>query len=138
MKALEALKAWYGQCPGALVAFSGGVDSSLVAYLARHFLGKERVLAVISASPSLKLSDLEAAKNFAGGMDLPLRVIATAEMENPNYFENPTNRCYFCKHTLYDEMVGLAGDYPDWWVLNGTNADDAGDYRPGLAAAAEF
>ena len=138
MKALEALKAWYGQCPGALVAFSGGVDSSLVAYLARHFLGKERVLAVISASPSLKLSDLEAAKNFAGGMDLPLRVIATAEMENPNYFENPTNRCYFCKHTLYDEMLELAGDYPDWWVLHGTNADDAGDYRPGLAAAEEF
>ena len=138
MKALEDLKAWYGECPGAWVAFSGGVDSSLVAFLARHFLGANRVTAVISASPSLKLSDLEAAKQFAGGMDLPLKVITTAEMENPNYFENPSNRCYFCKHTLYDELGDLAKASPDWWVLNGTNADDAGDYRPGLKAAEEF
>lgn len=138
MKALEDLKAWYRECPGAWVAFSGGVDSSLVAFLARHFLGAERVRAVISASPSLKLSDLEAAKNFAAGMDLPLRVITTAEMENPNYFENPSNRCYFCKHTLYDELGELTQEFPDWWVLNGTNTDDAGDYRPGLKAAEEF
>ena len=138
MKAMEDLKAWYGQCPGALVAFSGGVDSSLVAFLARHFLGAERVKAVISASPSLKLSDLEAAKHFAMGMDLPLEVITTTEMDKPDYFENPANRCYFCKHTLYDELLGLAGEYPGWWVLNGTNTDDTGDYRPGLKAAEEF
>lgn len=138
MKALDELKIWYEECPGALVAFSGGVDSSLVAFLGRHFLGADRVKAVISASPSLKLSDLEAAKSFARGMDLPLTVIRTAEMENPNYFENPANRCYFCKHTLYDELVELARDYPDWWILNGTNAEDAGDYRPGLKAAEEF
>ena len=138
MKALEDLEAWYRECPGALVAFSGGVDSSLVAFLSRHFLGNDQVLAVISASPSLKLCDLEEARHFAGGIDLPLKVIATQEMENPNYFENPANRCYFCKHTLYDALVGLAEDYPDWWILNGTNSEDAQDYRPGLKAAEAF
>jgi uncharacterized protein len=138
MKELERLEAWYRECPGALVAFSGGVDSSLVAFLGRHFLGAERVMAVISASPSLKLSDLDAARSFALGMGLRLKVIATQEMENPDYFNNPSNRCYFCKHTLYDELAGLSGDYPDWWILNGTNLDDTGDYRPGLKAAEEF
>ncbi|CAI8280568.1 MAG: NH(3)-dependent NAD(+) synthetase [Opitutia bacterium UBA7350] len=138
MKALEDLKGWFGECPGALVAFSGGVDSSLVAFLSRHFLGSDRVLAVISASPSLKLSDLDSARHFASGMDLPIKLITTQEMENPNYFENPSNRCYFCKHTLYDELADLADEYPRWWILNGTNIDDAGDYRPGLKAAEEF
>lgn len=138
MKSLEKLEAWFAECPGALVAFSGGVDSSLVAFLAQYFLSDARTLAVISASPSLKLSDLDAAKRFANNHELPLRVIATQEMDNPNYFSNPTNRCYFCKHTLYDELAGLRQEYPDWWVLNGTNSDDLGDYRPGLKAAEEF
>ncbi len=120
------------------MAFSGGVDSSLVAFLAQYFLGRERTLAVISASPSLKLSDLDEAKNFANSHALPVRVIATQEMENPNYFNNPTNRCYFCKHTLYDELAGLREEFSGWWVLNGTNSDDLGDYRPGLKAADEF
>lgn len=129
---------WFRDCPGALIAFSGGVDSSLVAYLAQYFLGRDRSLAVISASPSLKLSDLDEAKRFARINDLPVKVIATKEMDNPNYFSNPTNRCYFCKYTLYDELAGLQPEFPDWWVLNGTNVDDLGDYRPGLKAASEF
>lgn len=138
MVKLEDLKAWFRPCPGALIAFSGGVDSSLVAFLAQHYLGRNRTLAVISASPSLKLSDLDAAKGFANRHDLPIRVITTKEMEKPDYFNNPTNRCYFCKHTLYDELVDLAADFPGWWVLNGTNSDDLGDYRPGIKAANEF
>lgn len=138
MNILESLRKWFGECPGALIAFSGGVDSSLVAFLAQHFLGRKRALAVISASPSLKLSDLDEAKGFASRHDLPVRVITTKEMENPNYFSNPTNRCYFCKHTLYDELDGLRAEFPGWWVLNGTNSDDLGDYRPGLKAANEF
>jgi uncharacterized protein len=138
MEALARLEKWFAQCPGALVAFSGGVDSSLVAFLAQHFLGRESALAVISASPSLKLSDLDDAKDFAHSADLPLRVITTQEMQNPNYFQNPSNRCYFCKHSLYDELAGLRVEFPQWWVLNGTNVDDLGDYRPGLQAAEEF
>ena len=138
MSDLEKLRDWFKECPGALVAFSGGVDSSLLAFLSKHFLGRAQTLAVISASPSLKLSDLDEAKVFARANDLSIRVITTKEMENPSYFNNPTNRCYFCKHTLYDELADLRKDYTGWWVLNGTNRDDLGDYRPGLKAADEF
>jgi len=138
VKILHSLRDWFGECPGALVAFSGGVDSSLVAFLAQYFLGRGRTLAVISASPSLKLSDLDEAKIFANSHSLSVRVIATREMENPNYFNNPTNRCYFCKHTLYNELAGLREEFSGWWVLNGTNSDDLGDYRPGLKAADAF
>ena len=138
MRDLKKLRDWFKECPGALVAFSGGVDSSLLAFLSKHFLGRAQTLAVISASPSLKLSDLDEAKDFARANDLSIRVITTKEMENPSYFNNPTNRCYFCKHTLYDELADLSKDYTGWWVLNGTNKDDLGDYRPGLKAAAEF
>ena len=138
MEALQKLEAWFAKCPGALIAFSGGVDSSLTAFVAQHFLGRDSVLAVISASPSLKLSDLAEAKEFARLYHLPLKVITTQEMQNADYFSNPSNRCYYCKHTLYDELAGLRDIYPNWWVLNGTNVDDHGDYRPGLKAAEEF
>ena len=138
MRDLEKLRDWFRECPGALVAFSGGVDSSLLAFLSKHFLGRAQTLAVISASPSLKLSDLDEAKDFARANDLSIRVITTKEIENPSYFNNPTNRCYFCKHTLYDALADLRKDYTGWWVLNGTNRDDLGDYRPGLKAADEF
>ncbi len=126
---------WFKDCPEAVIAFSGGVDSSLVTYLSRHFLGKDRTLAIISASPSLKLSDLDFGKAFCLEHDIPLRVIETRELQNPNYVENPNNRCYFCKHTLYTELFDFAGER---WILNGTNTDDLGDYRPGLKAANEF
>lgn len=135
---LKALKLWFQQHSGALVAFSGGVDSSLVAFLARKYLGKDGMRALISASPSLKVSDLEAAENFARINDIPLEVIMTREIENPNYFENPRNRCYFCKHSLYDHLSEWLKENPGWSILNGTNADDLSDYRPGLQAAKEF
>ena len=135
---LKVLKAWFQQHSGALVAFSGGVDSSLVAFLARKYLGNDRVLALISASPSLKVSELEAAKTFAQSNDIPLEVIMTREIENPDYFENPKNRCYFCKYSLYDHLSDWLKERPRWSVLNGTNLDDLGDYRPGLQAAKEF
>lgn len=133
-----ALKDWFADCPFAFTAFSGGVDSSLVTVLAHHILGPDRHLAVISASPSLKLSELDQAKQFARDYGLPLKVIVTRELENENYLQNPANRCYFCKHTLYSELRELAAARPGAWVLNGTNADDLGDYRPGLQAAGEF
>ncbi|MDE0839702.1 MAG: ATP-dependent sacrificial sulfur transferase LarE [Kiritimatiellae bacterium] len=135
---LTALEQWFRAAPFAIVAFSGGVDSSLVAYLARHFMGKKRMLATISASPSLKLCDLDEGKGFCLAHDIPLEIVHTQELENPNYAENPANRCYFCKHTLYTELASLAESKNERWILNGTNTDDLGDYRPGLQAAAEF
>jgi uncharacterized protein len=135
--ALARLDDWFAACPGLLVAFSGGVDSSLVAYLARRHLGVERSLAVISASPSLKMSELDGARKFARHHGIPLKVIVTREMDNENYTSNPSNRCYYCKTTLYDELDGMSGSHPDWWVANGQNTDDLGDYRPGLQAARE-
>ncbi len=135
---LKAVEAWFANAPGVVVAFSGGVDSSLVAFLARRFLGPERSLAVISASPSLKMSELDGARAFARRHAIPLEVIVTREMENPNYTSNPANRCYFCKHTLYTELDSMRERFPDWYVVNGQNTDDLGDYRPGLQAAKEF
>ena len=135
---LTPFRTWFADCPGALVAFSGGVDSSLVAFLARTLLGPARVLAVISASPSLKLSDLDAAKAFCLSHSVPLRVIRTAELDNPDYYTNPANRCYFCKYTLYRDLDVYAQEFAGWWLLNGTNHDDLGDYRPGIQAGSEF
>jgi uncharacterized protein len=134
---LDRLESWFRHHPGVLTAFSGGVDSSLVAYLALHFLGKERTLAVISASPSLKMSELDGARAFARRHGIPLEVIVTREMENPNYTSNPANRCYYCKHTLYTELDSYRERYPGWVVANGQNTDDLGDYRPGIQAARE-
>lgn len=135
MKIPQSLTDWFADCPFAITAFSGGVDSSLVAWLANHLLGPEKNLAVISASPSLKLSDLDEAKQFALDNQIPLRIIVTREMENENYLLNPVNRCFFCKQTLYKELEELAGSLPGSWILNGTNTEDLGDYRPGLEAA---
>jgi len=143
---LERLEAWFAECPDAVVAFSGGVDSSLVAFLAHRFLGPERSLSVISASASLKRRELVVAKAFCATHAIPLQVIETRELTNPNYFLNPTNRCYYCKSSLYSELepiarqrAGKGGENASAsWVLNGTNTDDHGDYRPGLVAAGEF
>jgi uncharacterized protein len=132
------IRNWFSACPRAITAFSGGVDSSLVAVLANRLLGPERHTAVISASPSLKLSDLDEAKAFAALHRIPLRIIETQELLNPDYASNPVNRCFTCKHTLYTELEGLALAEPGTWILNGTNTDDLGDYRPGLQAAAQF
>lgn len=134
----ETLRNWFEQCPFAVTAFSGGVDSSLVAWLANAVLGPDRNIAVVSASPSLKLSDLDAAKKFCLEHGIPLKVIVTQELKNPDYFLNPSNRCFFCKKTLYTELEQFALGFDQAWILNGTNTDDLGDYRPGLEAANLF
>jgi len=132
-----ALSDWLADCPGALVAYSAGVDSSLVAYAAFKQLGAKKMLAVMTASPSLKRGDLEEGKQFCAKHGIPLRIIQTQELENPNYAANPNNRCYFCKTTLYGDMSGLLKEFPSYWLMNGQNTDDAGDYRPGIQAAEE-
>jgi uncharacterized protein len=124
----------YGSC---LVAYSGGVDSVLVAHVANEVLG-DRALAVIADSPSLPRRELEEARAIASQHKFPLQVIRTREFDNPDYTSNPSNRCYFCKHALFSELVPIARQGKFAVVAYGENASDLGDYRPGAQAAAEF
>ena len=135
--ALHRLEIWFRDCPRAAIALSGGVDSSLVSFLARRFLGPQRARAFIAASPSLKLSDLHEARRFCGTHAIELELLRTQELDDPRYAANPINRCYFCKTTLYDTLAQHLVEDTETWILNGTNKDDASDYRPGIVAATE-
>ena len=131
---LGNLEAWFSPVDGSLTAFSGGVDSALVLFLSQRFLG-DKGIGVIADSPSLKRRDLHQAKDFCQQFGIQLRIIETRELDNPNYASNPNNRCFFCKDTLYRTMEDIHQEYPGYYLLNGTNQDDLGDYRPGLQAA---
>lgn len=119
-----------------MVAYSGGIDSTLVAKVAFDLL-KERAIAVTANSPSLLPSDLEAAIAQAQAIGIAHQIITTAEMDNPNYTSNPINRCYFCKSELHDRLKSLAKELGYDYIIDGLNADDLKDYRPGIAAAKE-
>jgi uncharacterized protein len=123
-------------CGGAIVAFSGGVDSSLVAALAARALGP-RALAVTAVSPALAHGELAGARAVAASIGIAHETISTDELARPGYRANGADRCYHCKSELYDALAALASErgYPH--VLSGANADDIGDWRPGLLAARE-
>jgi len=135
---LRSLEAWFKAQDGSIVAFSGGIDSSLVLYLARLYQGKEMAIGVISNSESLKSKDFQLAQDFSDQFDITMEVIITRELEDERYNENPIDRCFFCKEHLYGDLQNVSDKYPGFLVLNGTNADDYGDYRPGLKAASKF
>ena len=132
-----ALKEFVSSFESALIAYSGGVDSSLVAYVTAEVLG-EKALAVTSGSPSLKRSDLALSQTLATRWGMPHRVIVTDEMDNPEYRANPVNRCFHCKTSLYEHLDEIARSEGFEVVFNGTNVDDLGDHRPGLMAADNF
>lgn len=121
----------------ALVAFSGGVDSSFLLKCCRDYLGRENVLAVTAVSPTYTKKELAAAKDIAGELGASHRVIHTNEVEDPNFKANPQNRCYYCKSELFSKLQEMAGKEGIKFVLDATNADDLKDYRPGSLAKKE-
>jgi len=132
---LQLLENWFRQRKGSIVAFSGGIDSTLVLFLARKFQGRECAIGVISNSESLKNNDFNLAQSFCKEFDIQLRVIKTDELSDSNYSQNPINRCFFCKDHLFHDLQELKNEYPGFEILSGTNYDDLGDYRPGIDAA---
>lgn len=119
---------------GALVAFSGGVDSSLLLAVAVESLG-DRVLAVAGLSPSYPERELKVAQDFADRLGARLRTVQTDEMSDSAYFENPQNRCFHCKSHLFGVLQKIAREEGYEFIFDGSNADDAGDFRPGIEAA---
>jgi uncharacterized protein len=134
LEKLQTLVKSYGSC---LVAYSGGVDSVFLARVTHEVLGK-RALAVIADSPSLPRRELAEALDIAAKFSFPVRVIQTREFANKNYTTNPANRCYFCKHELFEKLTPLARAENFAVIAYGENASDNGDFRPGAQAAAEF
>lgn len=128
---------WLHHCGSVLVGYSGGVDSAYLAAVALRSLGPARVLAVIGRSPSYPMEQWATARAVAAQLSLTLLEIDTDELDNPRYAANPSNRCYFCKSTLWGRLVPIARARGLAAVIDGTNADDLGDYRPGARAALE-
>ena len=133
---LNQLRAIFQEMDRALIAYSGGIDSTLVAHVAYEILG-DRALAVTAHSPSLLPEDLTDAITQAQAIGIPHEVAETHEMANPNYTTNPINRCYFCKSELHDTLKPIALSRGFLYVVDGVNADDLHDYRPGIQAAQE-
>jgi len=119
-----------------LVAYSGGVDSAYLALVATQELG-ENAVCILGLSPSVSRVQRTEAANIAKQFEFSFETIETNEIENPEYAANPSNRCYFCKSELYTKLSGIADQRGIRYVVDGTNADDVGDYRPGRAAAGE-
>jgi pyridinium-3,5-biscarboxylic acid mononucleotide sulfurtransferase len=133
----DALRRLIGGFESAIIAFSGGVDSAYLAWLAHDVLG-ERALAVTADSPSYPERHRALAIDVAQKFALPHEIIRTDELERPEYRANPVNRCYYCKQTLYTHLSGLARARGVQVIFDGNNADDRGDFRPGRQAAREF
>ncbi len=134
---LERMKETLRSLRRVIVAFSAGVDSTFVLKVAIDTLGPGNVLAATADSDSLSRAEFEEARALAEKFGAPHRVIATQEMDDPNYRANPENRCYFCKTELYTKLRPILAAEGYTAIVNGINADDLGDWRPGIQAARE-
>lgn len=138
----QRLDAYFKAQGHAIIAYSGGVDSALLAFAAHRALGDDMV-AVLADSPSLSRREYRFAVKFAQSHGMPLQIIRTREMENPNYQVNHSDRCYYCKKALFERIEDLreqlqgASTGAAWPISYGVNMDDLGDFRPGIQAAGE-
>lgn len=135
LPASERLLRWFHDLDSCLVAFSGGVDSSVVAKAAMLALG-EKSFAVTAKSPSVAERDLRIAQETAKAIGIRHEVIQTAELNRPGYVANAPDRCFHCKSELYDHLTAIRAHYETAVIVNGANLDDRGDHRPGMIAAA--
>jgi len=131
---LRTLEAQLGTLPCVMVAYSGGVDSAFLAATAHRVLGS-KMLAVIADSAYLARRDFEAASDFARSLGMPLKVVATEELNRPEYQRNDANRCFHCKDELFATMEALGAELGFACIAYGMNADDTRDFRPGQRAA---
>lgn len=131
---LDLLRAHVRGYGSALLGYSGGVDSALLALVLRQELGPERMLAVIGRSPSYPDAQWQMARDIAARFAIPVEEVATYELDDPRYLANPTNRCFFCKTELWARLGAVARERGFAVVCDGTNADDLGEHRPGRAA----
>lgn len=122
--------------PSILIGYSGGVDSALLAVVARRVLGRERAVAAMGVSASYPVVQREQAVAIATQFDLMLLRVGTEELDDPRYVANPTNRCFFCKQELWGKLGAIARERGIAVVADGTNVDDLREHRPGLVAAA--
>ena len=135
---LTACSASLRQLKRVVVAFSAGVDSTFLLALAARTLGAANVLAAVGVSPSLPQRELASARELAAGFGVEMVEVPTGELDNPQYAANPAQRCYFCKHDLFSRLLALAQSRACVAVVSGANADDTGDFRPGLSAGAKL
>ena len=133
----RALVSWLQSHASLLLGFSGGVDSAYLACVAVEAVGSERLLAVIGRSASYPAEQWEIARNVAARAGISVLEIDTHEMDDPRYVANPTNRCYFCKSELWSVLERVRAERGIATIIDGTNADDRSDHRPGKQAASE-
>jgi uncharacterized protein len=138
MSNLRDLRNHLGSLGRVILGYSGGVDSSLLAVVSRQVLGSERFLAVIGRSASYPAVQADAALSLAARFDIPVVELETNELRDPRYLSNSTDRCYYCKSELWTQLSRLKTERGFDTIIDGTNADDVGEHRPGMRAGSEY